>query len=50
MVVVDGLLRSGRGNRSTVEVFLFFVLFCFSFFFFFWAGLLMDCWVVGFDC
>ena len=40
MVVVDGLLRSGRGNGATMEVFLF----CF-----FWLGL--DCWwIVGFDC
>ena len=29
MVVVDGLLRSGRGNGATVEVFLFCFLFCF---------------------
>ena len=37
MVVVDGLLRSGRGNGVTVEVFLFL---------FFWLGL--DCWwIVG---
>ena len=43
MVVVDGLLRSGRGNGATVEVFLFFVLF-------FGAGLLKDCWVARFDC
>ena len=44
MVVVDGLLRSGRGNGATVEVFLF----CF-FFFCFLAGarLLMDCWGDG---
>ena len=39
MVVVDGLLRSGRGNGATVEVFLF----CF---FFFLAGAgLLGCWV-----
>ena len=50
MVVVDGLLRSGRGNGATVEVFLscfvflFFVFcfcfcfFCFCFFFFFEFG------------
>ena len=42
MVVVDGLLRSGRGNGATMEVFLF----CFLA----GAGLLMVCWVVGFDC
>ena len=33
MVVLDGLLRSGRGNGATVEVFLF----CFFFFFFSWG-------------
>ena len=27
MVVVDGLLRSGRGNGVTVEVFFFFFFF-----------------------
>ena len=43
MEVVDGLLRSGRGNGATMEVFLFFVLF-------FGAGLLKDCWVARFDC
>ena len=42
MVVVDGLLRSGRGNGAIVEVFLFFFVF---FFFFAGAGLLMGCWV-----
>ena len=29
MVVVDGLLRSGRGNGVTMEVFFFFFFFCY---------------------
>ena len=42
MVVVDGLLRSGRGNRVIVEVFLFY----FVLFIYFWLGL-DCCWIVG---